>query len=168
MSVELPKRSLMRRSCYRLGTFAPTLLTLAVLLLSEPASALQLYTHVGRSGANAVANHADSIASANSGGSAASDSATNAAAGNAVFAPSGEKGSGLSGKVFARFVMPEDWISLASLPGGAAVSNASIQGPPASASETVFTMRSFGQKVRVWLNGYRPGCWPVGGGRSGS
>ncbi len=154
----------MRRFCYRLGTFAPTLLTLAVLLLPEPASALQLYTHVGRSGANAVANHADSVASANSGGSAASDSATNAAAGNAVFAPSGEKGSGLSGKVFARFVMPEDWISLASLPG-ASVATASVEGGPAAAAGTVFTMRSFGQKVRAWLNGYRLGYWPQEKGR---
>jgi uncharacterized protein YcbK (DUF882 family) len=71
---------------------------------------------------------------------------------------------GLSGKVFARFVMPEDWISLASLPG-ASVSNASIQGTPTTSAETVFTMRSFGQKVRAWLNGYRLGYWPAEKGR---
>ena len=71
---------------------------------------------------------------------------------------------GLSGKVFARFVMPEDWIGLASLPSSA-VSTASVEGTPASTSETVFTMRSFGQKVRAWLNGYRLGYWPAEKGR---
>jgi len=59
--------------------------------------------------------------------------------------------------------MPEDWISLASLPGSA-VTNASIQGTATNA-ETVFTMRSFGQKVRAWLNGYRLGYWPAEKGR---
>ena len=37
------------------------------------------------------------------------------------------RGSGLSGKVLARFVMPEDWISLAALPG-ASVAAAPIPG----------------------------------------
>ncbi|MGH7604433.1 MAG: D-Ala-D-Ala carboxypeptidase family metallohydrolase [Gemmatimonadaceae bacterium] len=78
--------------------------------------------------------------------------------------PSGERGTGLSGKVFARFVMPEDWISLASLPG-AQVASASVQGGPTPSVETVFTMRSFGQKVRAWLNGYRLGYWPQEKGR---
>ncbi|MFL5583256.1 MAG: hypothetical protein ACJ78K_00200 [Gemmatimonadaceae bacterium] len=79
-------------------------------------------------------------------------------------AASAERGSGLSGKVFARFVMPEDWISLASLPG-ASVASASVEGGPANGSGTVFTMRSFGQKVRAWLNGYRLGYWPQEKGR---
>jgi hypothetical protein len=78
--------------------------------------------------------------------------------------PSGEKGTGLSGKVFARFVLPEDWISLASLPG-AQLASASVQSSPASGVETVFTMRSFGQKVKAWLNGYRLGYWPQEKGR---
>src|SRR5438552_1259625 len=81
-----------------------------------------------------------------------------------LYSPSGEKGSGLSGKVFARFVLPEDWISLASLPG-AAVAAASVQGGSGASPETVFTMRSFGQKVRAWLNGYRLGYWPQEKGR---
>ena len=81
-----------------------------------------------------------------------------------MFAPSGERGSGLSGKVFARFVMPEDWISLASLPG-AQLASASVQGGSGPSAETVFTMRSFGQKVRALLNGYRLGYWPQEKGR---
>jgi uncharacterized protein YcbK (DUF882 family) len=78
--------------------------------------------------------------------------------------PSGEKGIGLSGKVFARFVLPEDWISLASLPGSQ-MTSASVQGAPTPSAETIFTMRSFGQKVRAWLNGYRLGYWPQEKGR---
>ena len=81
-----------------------------------------------------------------------------------LYSPSGEKGTGLSGKVFARFVLPEDWISLASLPG-ASVANASIQASPPAPPKRVFTMRSFGQKVRAWLNGYRLGYWPQEKGR---
>jgi hypothetical protein len=70
----------------------------------------------------------------------------------------------LSGKVFARFVMPEDWISLSALPG-AQMASASVQGGSNPGVETVFTMRSFGQKVRAWLNGYRLGYWPQEKGR---
>jgi hypothetical protein len=134
------------------------------MVLPTPASALQLFGHVGRSGSNAVANHSDSLptVAAASGGGAMVDSSESAK--KALFSPSGEKGSGLSGKVFARFVLPEDWISLSSLPG-AAVANASIQGTPSGGAETVFTMRSFGQKVRAWLNGYRLGYWPQEKGR---
>jgi uncharacterized protein YcbK (DUF882 family) len=78
--------------------------------------------------------------------------------------PSGEKGTGLSGKVFARFVLPEDWISLKDLPGSETpVRTASLSGD--AGVETVFTMRSFGQKVRAWLNGYRLGYWPQEKGR---
>ena len=70
----------------------------------------------------------------------------------------------MSGNVFARFVMPEDWIGLASLPA-ASVSAASVQSTTPDTSATVFTMRSFGQKVRAWLNGYRLGYWPAEKGR---
>jgi hypothetical protein len=78
--------------------------------------------------------------------------------------PSGEKGTGLSGKVFARFVLPEDWISLKDLPGSETpVRTASLTSD--TGVETVFTMRSFGQKVRAWLNGYRLGYWPQEKGR---
>src|SRR5256714_12082879 len=166
MSVELPKRSLMRRFCYRHGSFVPTMLTLAALIFPMRADALQLYTHVGRAGANAVANHPDSLATAvaNSGGAPAPDSTPAAPGAKTAFAATGDKGSGWSGKVFARFVMPEDWISLAALPG-ASVATSSVQGAPTSGAETVFTMRSFGQKVRAWLNGYRLGYWPQEKGR---
>jgi hypothetical protein len=86
------------------------------------------------------------------------------AAPKSLVSPAGEKGSGLSGKVFARFVMPEDWIGLASLPG-ASLASASVEAAEKPSLETVFTMRSFGQKVRAWLNGYRLGYWPQEKGR---
>ena len=149
----------------RFGLAVTTFLTVAAIIPPAPASA-QLYSHSSRSGSNAVANHADSIPTsmASSGGVSASDSSIPTPAPKVVFSPAGEKGSGLSGKVFARFVMPEDWIALASLPG-ASVASASVQSSPTPSVETVFTMRSFGQKVRAWLNGYRLGYWPQEKGR---
>ena len=149
---------------FRFSPAVTTLLAIAAFLLPTPVRALQLYSHVARPGSNAVANHSDSLpgAAGSAGGASMSDSAGSAR--EDLYAPSGEKGSGLSGKVFARFVLPEDWISLASLPG-ASVIGASVQGLPTSRAETVFTMRSFGQKVRAWLNGYRLGYWPAEKGR---
>ena len=143
------------------------LILITAFLLPAPSSALQLYARAGRSSSNAVANHADSLntAAAVSGGSTTSDSLDSSDPKKGLYAPSGERGSGLSGKVFARFVLPEDWISLASLPGDN-ISTASVQGTPSTGgAETVFTMRSFGQKVRAWLNGYRLGYWPQEKGR---
>jgi hypothetical protein len=150
---------------FRSSPAVTPLLILTAIILPAPASALQLYSHAGRSGSNAVANHADSIPTGASatGGSTSTDS-VNPPAPKPLFSPSGEKGSGLSGKVFARFVLPEDWISLASLPG-ASLATASVQGGSGGSPETVFTMRSFGQKVRAWLNGYRLGYWPQEKGR---
>ena len=149
---------------FRFSSAVTTLLALAAIVLPAPARALQLYSHVGRPSSNAVANHGDSVLTpAPSGGSTASDSSAPVPATN-LYSPSGERGSGLSGKVFARFVMPEDWIALASAPG-ASVATASVQGGPTNSAETVFTMRSFGQKVRAWLNGYRLGYWPQEKGR---
>jgi hypothetical protein len=150
---------------FRFSPVPKTFIALAAIILPAPASALQLYSHVGRTGSNAVANHADSLPTtvASSGGSASADSVS-APATKSLISASGEKGSGLSGKVFARFVMPEDWISLASVPG-ASVASASVQSSAEPSSETVFTMRSFGQKVRQWLNGYRLGYWPQEKGR---
>lgn len=148
----------------RFSLVVATVLAVATLLLPAPASALQLFSHVSRSGSNAVANnHPDSIpalAATAAGGAVIGDSAL---VGKGVGSSAAEKGAGLSGKVFARFVLPEDWISLASLPGSS-VSAGSVQSPAGSA-ETVFTMRSFGQKVRAWLNGYRLGYWPEEKGR---
>jgi len=150
---------------FRFSLAVATFFTVTTFLLPAPMGALQLYARAGRASSNAVANHTDSVLTTHSatGGSSAADSTDSVAPNKTLFAPSGEKGSGLSGKVFARFVLPEDWISLASLPG-AAVSNASV-GAPTSSAETVFTMRSFGQKVRAWLNGYRLGYWPQEKGR---
>ena len=153
----------MSESRRRSSSAVTTLLVLAGIILPAPVRALQLYTHVGRTASNAVANHPDSAPAraTNSGGTAAADSTPANLKSTYV---RGEKGNGLSGKVFARFVMPEDWISLAALPG-ASVASASVQGGAAGATETVFTMRSFGQKVRAWLNGYRLGYWPQEKGR---
>jgi hypothetical protein len=137
-----------------------TLLILTAIVLPAPASA-QFTAHAVRTSSSAVANQPDSIPTtvARAGGALAADSAE-----RPLYSPSGEKGSGLSGKVFARFVMPEDWISLASLPG-AQMASASVQGGDTPGVETVFTMRSFGQKVRALLNGYRLGYWPQEKGR---
>jgi len=152
---------------FRFSSAVTPLIIITAFLLPAPSSALQLYARAGRTSSNAVANHADSLNTAApvSGGSSTTDSLDSSDSKKGLYSPSGEKGSGLSGKVFARFVLPEDWISLASLPG-ANVSTASVQGTASTGSpETVFTMRSFGQKVRAWLNGYRLGYWPQEKGR---
>ena len=161
----------MNQSRFRFSLAAATFLTLTAIILPAPASALQLYSRGSRSGSNAVANHPDSLPTtvASSGGvasnvAASTDSNVPAPSAKSFLSPSGEKGSGLSGKVFARFVMPEDWIALASLPG-ASVASAAVDATANPTSETVFTMRSFGQKVRAWLNGYRLGYWPQEKGR---
>jgi hypothetical protein len=170
----------MKASRFSFSSVVTPLFILTTFLLPAPSSALQLYARAGRTSSNAVANHADSLNAATtaSGASTAADSGESVgAAKKGLYGPSGERGSGLSGKVFVRFVLPEDWISLASLPSSdvsaalaslpsSDVSAASIQATPASTgAETVFTMRSFGQKVRAWLNGYRLGYWPAEKGR---
>jgi hypothetical protein len=153
----------MDRFRYTFSAAVTALLILTAIILPAQASALQLPSRAGRTSSNAVANQTDSVpASAIGSGAAVKDSS--GAAERPLLSPSGEKGTGLSGKVFARFVLPEDWISLASLPG-AQVANASIQSGPNSGAETVFTMRSFGQKVRALLNGYKLGYWPQEKGR---
>ncbi|MFL5470637.1 MAG: hypothetical protein ACJ8AE_12655 [Gemmatimonadaceae bacterium] len=159
----------MNRFRARLSSAPRILAILTAMLLPARSSALQLHAQVGRASSSVVADHADSIplGGRGSGGTSSADSipATMVAAATKTGpASSVERGSGLSGKVFARFVMPEDWISLASLPG-ASVASASVEGGPATGPGTVFTMRSFGQKVRAWLNGYRLGYWPQEKGR---
>ncbi|MDP9279093.1 MAG: DUF882 domain-containing protein [Gemmatimonadota bacterium] len=153
----------MNETRFRLSSVATTFIALAAVIHPATASA-QFGAHAARTSSSAVASQLDSIPGgvASSGAVAVADS--DAKAEKAAYAPSGEKGTGLSGKVFARFVMPEDWISLASLPG-AQMASASIQGGATPGAETVFTMRSFGQKVRAWLNGYRLGYWPQEKGR---
>ena len=145
---------------FTLSSAVTTLLTLTAIIPPAPAHA-QFTAHAARTSSSAVANQPDSLTAAavRSAGALALDSIE-----KPLYSPSGEKGSGLSGKVFARFVMPEDWISLASLPG-AQMASASVQGGTTGSAETVFTMRSFGQKVRALLNGYRLGYWPQEKGR---
>lgn len=147
---------------FRLSSVVTTFLTLTAIILPAPARA-QFGTHTGRTSSSVVASQTDSIptTAASSGSSVVAD---NGAHVEKVIAPAAEAGSGLSGKVFARFVMPEDWISMAALPG-AQMASASVQGGSNPGVETVFTMRSFGQKVRALLNGYRLGYWPQEKGR---
>ena len=140
-------------------------LAITATALPTPATALQQYPHAVQGSSSAIVNPADSapVMIATSGSIAAPDSGV--ASEKPLLSPSGEKGAGLSGKVFARFVLPEEWISLKGLPGSEPqVTTASLQNGP-STTETVFTMRSFGQKVRAWLNGYRLGYWPQEKGR---
>jgi hypothetical protein len=153
-------------TCFRfsLSSLFCALAAIGALGLSTPASALQLAARGARASSGTVANQADSVPAAAIGsGFVAAARDSDLVTEKPLMSPSGEKGTGLSGKVFARFVLPEDWISLASLPG-AQVASASVQGGTPTA-ETVFTMRSFGQKVRAWLNGYRLGYWPQEKGR---
>jgi Peptidase M15 len=143
---------------------AIVMLMLASAIIPAPAHALQLGSRGDHRNPTAVANKADSLPSLAVASGAAGDAEDSTLADKPLMSPSGEKGTGLSGKVFARFVLPEDWISLASLPG-AQLASASVQSGPTSGVETVFTMRSFGQKVKAWLNGYRLGYWPQEKGR---
>jgi len=82
---------------------------------------------------------------------------------SATPALAGPDGAGLSGKVYARFLLPQDWLLLASLPGDQYHTDA--RSPSGMGFQTVFTMRSFGQKVRASLNGYKLGYWPAEKGR---
>jgi len=152
----------MNETRFRLSLAVTTLLAFAAIILPASASA-QLGVRAARTSSSVVASQPDSIPSvaSGSGPSAVSDSGTKT---DKATDASGDKGIGLSGKVFARFVMPEDWISLASIPG-AQMASASVAGGTTHTAETVFTMRSFGQKVRALLNGYRLGYWPQEKGR---
>lgn len=148
---------------YRLSSAVTTLILTAIVLPAE-AGALQLAAHAVRTSSSVVANQTDSLPPAAIASSAVASADSSPRSETPLVSPSGEKGTGLSGKVFARFVLPQDWISLTSLPG-ARMASASVGDSPASGVETVFTMRSFGQKVRAWLNGYRLGYWPQEKGR---
>jgi hypothetical protein len=152
----------MIESRYRLSSTVIALFALTAFVLPGQAGA-QMSSRAARTSSSAVANQADSVPAASiAGSSGVRDSS--AAAPKTVASPAADKGAGLSGKVFARFVLPQDWISLASLPG-AQMASASLQGAQPPSNETVFTMRSFGQKVRALLNGYKLGYWPEEKGR---
>jgi hypothetical protein len=147
---------------YRLSSTVTVLFALTAFVLPGQAGA-QMSSRAARTSSSAVANQADSVPATSIAGS--SDVRDSSAAASKAVAPApAEKGAGLSGKVFARFVLPQDWISLASLPG-AQMASASLQGGQTPSNETVFTMRSFGQKVRALLNGYKLGYWPQEKGR---
>ena len=146
---------------FRRSSVVSMIFTLTAFTLPAPASA-QFGAHAARTSSSVVASQPDSVPTGVASRGAVPAESTYVD--KAIAAKnSGEKGSGLSGKVFARFVLPEDWISLAAIPG-AQMASASVQGPTPGV-ETVFTMRSFGQKVRAWLNGYRLGYWPQEKGR---
>jgi hypothetical protein len=152
----------MIESRYRLSSTVTVLFALTAFVLPSQVGA-QMSSRVSRTSSSAVANQADSVPAASiAGSSGVRDSS--AAVPKTVASPAADKGAGLSGKVFARFVLPQDWISLASLPG-AQMASASLQGAQPPSNETVFTMRSFGQKVRALLNGYKLGYWPEEKGR---
>ena len=147
------------------STFVLAILAVLCGIIAPLPARAQIFTRASRASSNAVATHADSLINppvAN--GSVATDSLPLTGDKKALMSPSGDRGTGLSGKVFARFVMPEDLVSMGSLPAGS-IATASLAAAPAASAETVFTMRSFGQKVRAWLNGYRLGYWPQEKGR---
>jgi hypothetical protein len=145
---------------YRLSSTVTVLFALTAFVLPNPVGA-QMSSRAARTSSGAVANQSDSVPAASIAGYSGRDSS---AASKTVASPAADKGAGLSGKVFARFILPQDWISLASLPG-AQMASASLQGGQTPSNETVFTMRSFGQKVRALLNGYKLGYWPEEKGR---
>jgi hypothetical protein len=147
---------------YRLSSTVTVLFALTAFVLPGHAGA-QMSARAARTSSSAVANQADSVPAASIAGSSGVRDSSGAAS-KAPAAPAADKGAGLSGKVFARFVLPQDWISLASLPG-AQMASSSLQGGQTPSNETVFTMRSFGQKVRALLNGYKLGYWPEEKGR---
>jgi Peptidase M15. len=151
--------------------FRPSSAVIALFLstafcLPASASAFQLYSRGAQASSSAVANRHNSeptdlrlsavVVTAN-------NSAIVAEVHGSASAKAAVKGSGLSGKVFARFMLPEDWISLISLPGDPP--SAMSQSPVDEGFQTVFTMRSFAQKVKASLNGYRLGYWPEERGR---
>jgi uncharacterized protein YcbK (DUF882 family) len=154
----------MKEPRFRLSSAVTTLFTIFTAILLPASASAQFTAHAARTSSSVVASQPDSLLSAGSSSGSAAVADSDSRNERPLLSPSGETGSGLSGKVFARFVMPEDWISLASLPG-AQMATASVQGGPAPSPETVFTMRSFGQKVRALLNGYRLGYWPAEKGR---
>jgi hypothetical protein len=145
---------------YRLSSTVTVLFAFTAFVLPTQAGAQM--SRANRTSSSAVANQSDSVPAASIAGS--SGVRDSSAASKSLSSPAAEKGAGLSGKVFARFILPQDWISLASLPG-AQMASASLQGGQTPSNETVFTMRSFGQKVRALLNGYKLGYWPEEKGR---
>lgn len=142
--------------------FCSALFPLLTLVAANPlvAGGQQIFPHVGQVSASVVAKAKDSVPGpSNNPGPSADDKS----GGGGAVATSGPTGAGLSGKVYARFLLPQDWLLLASLPGDQYPSGS--RSPANQGFQTVFTMRSFGQKVRASLNGYKMGYWPAEKGR---
>jgi len=135
------------------------LLTLAAAILPVATDAQPSYSRVPPAGASAVTKSADSVPGHANAPAPASDVGAGGGASGSV----GPTGAGLSGKVYARFLLPQDWLLLASLPGDQYQTGS--RSPTNLGFQTVFTMRAFGQKVRASLNGYKMGYWPAEKGR---
>lgn len=141
-----------------------TLIALATTTAMVPMVALAQpsFSRSGPVGAGAVRTAEDSVPGNTNAPAPASDDKSRRAA-PSVPADGGHAGAGLSGKVYARFLLPQDWLLLASLPGDEYKTGS--RSPANLGFQTVFTMRSFGQKVRASLNGYKLGYWPAEKGR---
>lgn len=135
------------------------LLTLAAAVLPVATGAQQLYSREGQASTSAVTKSADSVPGHSNPPTASADKSSGGSASASV----GPTGAGLSGKVYARFLLPQDWLLLASLPGDQYQTGS--RSPANQGFQTVFTMRAFGQKVRASLNGYKMGYWPAEKGR---
>jgi len=130
-------------------SFALAILAVFCEIVAPLPAHAQIFVRANRAGSNAVATRADSLINPRvANGSVSPDSLTPGADKKSLMSPAGDHGTGLSGKVFARFVMPEDWIAMGTTPP-TSVASASIASTPTAPAETVFTMRSFGQKVRA-------------------
>ncbi len=149
----------MRRTRTR-SSSAVFALAVAAAVLPMAARA-QSFSRGGPASTGAVRTGSDSLPGHTNSPAPVADEQPRGAA--AVVPPGGPGGAGLSGKVYARFLLPQDWLLLASLPGDE-YQNGS-RSPANAGFQTVFTMRSFGQKVRASLNGYKLGYWPAEKGR---
>lgn len=134
------------------------LLTLAAAILPVATGAQQSYSRDAQASASAVTKSADSVP-----GHSNAPASDDKRGGGSASASVGPTGAGLSGKVYARFLLPQDWLLLASLPGDQYQTGS--RSPANQGFQTVFTMRAFGQKVRASLNGYKMGYWPAERGR---
>ncbi len=137
-------------------------LAIATAFLPMVARAQQSFSRSGPVGAGAVRTAEDSVPGHTNAPAPAPDDKPRTAPPPAA-KPGGPNGAGLSGKVYARFLLPQDWLLLASLPGDEYKTGS--RSPSNLGFQTVFTMRSFGQKVRASLNGYKLGYWPAEKGR---
>src|SRR5688500_14657110 len=150
----------MYRTRIRVSSSVVALAISAALALPADAFAQPSYARSGPVSAGAVSKDKDSVLSQPIPPTPAPDPKKMGGNGGSLPSP---VGAGLSGKVYARFLLPQDWLLLASLPGDEYETDS--RSHAAMGFQTVFTMRSFGQKVRASLNGYKLGYWPGEKGR---